>query len=186
MWLGFNGHQASDIAEKVGFVKGRNHIAPLESIDEVAASIDRILESDEMTDASEMKRVAAMCDTLGSMMEANTCKEIRQNAPEIKCVNKAVRMISESYPEKIRIADIADQVGINRSYLSNLFRQEMGVSPQEFLISFRLEKAAALLKDSHDSIGNIAAAVGYTDPLAFSKAFKQKYGVSPKTFRKQS
>ena len=74
-------------------------------------------------------------------------------------------------------------VGINRSYFSNLFKKELSVSPQEFLINYRLDKAAQMLSETEDSVGNVASAVGYADPLAFSKAFKQKFGVSPRSYR---
>ena len=60
------------------------------------------------------------------------------------------------------------------------------MSPQEFLINLRLEKAARMLSGTKDPVGDIAAMVGYTDALAFSKAFKKKYGETPTDFRNTS
>ena len=182
MWLGFNGHQALAITEKVGFVRG-SRTAELSSIEAVTDGIGNILKSNKMTEACEMKRIGAMCDVLGSMMEDSVSESVRDETHEIKYVNKAVHIISEHYAEKIKITDIADMVGINRSYLSNLFKKELSMSPQEFLISYRLDKAAQMLNETEESVGNIAAAVGYADPLAFSKAFKQKFGISPRSYR---
>ena len=79
--------------------------------------------------------------------------------------------------------DIADFIGISRSHLTGSFKKEMGVSPQEYLINFRLEKAASLLRSSKEQINIIAYQCGYEDSLSFSKAFKQKFGMSPKSFR---
>ena len=84
---------------------------------------------------------------------------------------------------KIKIDDIADFIGISRSHLTGSFKKEMGVSPQEYLINFRLEKAASLLRSSKEQINIIAYQCGYEDSLSFSKAFKQKFGMSPKSFR---
>lgn len=50
-------------------------------------------------------------------------------------------------------------------------------------MNLRMEKAVSLLSQTDLSVGAIASHVGYEDPLAFSKIFKQKYGLSPKTYR---
>ena len=182
MWIGFNGNQAHAITEKIGFSR-ESRLVTLDSIDEVAAEVNSILEINQITHASDMKRGGGMFKALGAMMENSVNEDVRKEAAEIKYVNEAVRIISKHYAEKIKITDIADNVGINRSYLSNLFRQVMSMSPQEFLISYRLDKAALMLNETEETVGNIAAAVGYADPLAFSKAFKQKFGVSPRSYR---
>ena len=57
------------------------------------------------------------------------------------------------------------------------------MSPQKFLMKFRITKAAELLYNTDLSIGNIAYSCGYIDPLAFSKAFKKIKGISPKEYR---
>lgn len=98
-------------------------------------------------------------------------------------VKAAVDFITEKYMNKIKIDDIADFIGISRSHLTGSFKKEMGVSPQEYLINFRLEKAASLLRSSKEQINIIAYQCGYEDSLSFSKAFKQKFGMSPKSFR---
>ena len=65
-----------------------------------------------------------------------------------------------------------------------LFRSEnIGKSPQEFLISYRMKKAAELLKLTSLSISDIGNAVGYPNQLHFSRAFKHVYGISPRQWR---
>ena len=61
----------------------------------------------------------------------------------------------------------------------------MNMSPQEFLMNFRMEKAASLLCDTQSPINAIAYEVGYVDALSFSKAFKRRYGMSPSEFREK-
>ena len=101
-------------------------------------------------------------------------------------VSRAVDIISTAYPDRVRISEVADMLGINRSYLSSIFRKKMNMSPQEYLINIRLERSAQLLIRTKEPIGNIASSVGYTDALAFSKAFRQKYGMTPSDFRKSA
>ena len=81
--------------------------------------------------------------------------------------------------------ELAAVCGINRSYLGRIFRTSTGHSPQEFLIHYRMTKAAELLKLTTLSIGDIGSAVGYENALHFSRAFKNVYGVSPRAWREQ-
>ena len=83
------------------------------------------------------------------------------------------------------MTDVADYVCINRSYLYTLFRTGVGMSPQQFLTTFRITKAAELLQLTQHPIESIALSCGYTDPLVFTKAFKQMKGVSPSVWRKE-
>lgn len=97
----------------------------------------------------------------------------------------AVRYIKEHFSEKIRIQDLAEHIGISRSYLGKLLKKETGMSPQEYLIEIRMNRAAELLSGSDDPVKSIAAACGYDDPLAFSKVFKSKFGTNPSEYRIQ-
>ena len=62
----------------------------------------------------------------------------------------------------------------------------MGKSPQEFLISYRMTKAAELLKLTELSIGDIGNAVGYPNQLHFSRAFRSVYGIPPRQWRTEN
>lgn len=66
------------------------------------------------------------------------------------------------------------------------FKEALGKSPQEFLMSYRMIKAAELLKLTRLSIRDISNAVGYTNQLHFSRAFKKIYGLSPREWRNQN
>ena len=79
--------------------------------------------------------------------------------------------------------EIADYIGVNRSYLTNSFKKMIGCSPQEYLVNLRMEKAKTMLLKTDMPIHAIASEVGYTDQLAFSKIFKQHYGASPRAYR---
>ena len=87
------------------------------------------------------------------------------------------------YNERLKINELADYIGVNRSYLASNFKKTFGCSPQEFLVNLRMEKAKVLLKKQDLSINAVANVVGYTDQLAFSKAFKKHFGCSPSTYK---
>lgn len=93
--------------------------------------------------------------------------------------------IKHHYNESVKIGDLADFIGVNRSYLTSSFKKTTGCSPQEFLVNLRMDKAKSLLKKTDLSINAVAGAVGYTDQLAFSKVFKKHCGKSPRMYREE-
>ena len=100
-------------------------------------------------------------------------------------VDNALAYIEQNYQGDITVEDIARNAGLNRSYFGKVFRDAMGVSPQQFLIGFRIEKACELLRLSNLSVGEVVRAVGYPNQLHFSRAFKNARGLSPRAWRQQ-
>ncbi|EHB68126.1 helix-turn-helix transcriptional regulator [Paenibacillus lactis] len=88
-----------------------------------------------------------------------------------------------NFSQKITIEDIAHFIGLNRSYLCSLFKRQMNVSIQDYLIRYRIDMACKMMGNAELSIGDIARSVGYSDPLLFSKMFKKIMGTSPKHYR---
>ena len=74
---------------------------------------------------------------------------------------------------------------VNRSYLYTLFENSMGMSPQQFLTTYRLTRASELLAVTQLPVESIALSCGYNDPLVFTKAFKQMKGMSPSGYRRE-
>ena len=100
-------------------------------------------------------------------------------------IKEAISFIEQNFQNAISVEDIAACCGLNRSYFGKIFHESMGKSPQDFLISYRMTKAAELLKLTDLSITDISNAVGYPNPLHFSRAFKNVYGSSPRQWRYQ-
>ncbi len=98
-------------------------------------------------------------------------------------IHEALEYIEHNFQNDISVEDIAAVCGLNRSYFGKIFKEAIGKTPQEFLLSYRMSKAAELMKLTKLSIGDIGAAVGYASPLHFSRAFKNTYGVSPREWR---
>ena len=76
--------------------------------------------------------------------------------------------------------------GISDTYFRKIFISQFGTSPQKYLINKRLTQAKTLIEDgAFDSISKVAMSVGYEDALYFSRAFKERYGISPSNMAKQ-
>ena len=92
--------------------------------------------------------------------------------------------IEKNYRDEIRLSHIARFLHRAPSYLSTKFKAAEGCSFTEYLIGYRLDKAAALIRGSDSSLVRIADAVGYRDYAQFSKMFKKYKGVSPSDYRR--
>ncbi len=101
-------------------------------------------------------------------------------------VKNAIDYLSKHYQESIKIKELADNVGINRSYFASSFKKATGYSPKEYLLSLRMEKARHLLETTEMPISSVSVAVGYEDPLAFSRIFKRHSGLSPTDYRQEN
>ena len=83
-------------------------------------------------------------------------------------------------------AEILPQLcGISGTYFRKIFQANYSVTPQKYILSKRLAHAKNIIDNGdYDTISEIAASVGYSDPLYFSRAFKKKYGISPSQYSK--
>ena len=183
-WIGFNGFKVESLLKEMGFREDKN-ILDLNCNEEITNVILEILEARKITYANELKRKSLLYAIVNYIVEEHEqlkVERLKEDASELY-VQMALQMIMKSYDRKLRIADLAKEIGINRSYLTNIFKKKMNMSPQSFLIAYRLEKAAQLLAESDDTVKAIALSTGYDDCLSFSKAFKQKYHMTPSEFR---
>ncbi|MEG0326391.1 MAG: AraC family transcriptional regulator [Cellulosilyticaceae bacterium] len=99
-------------------------------------------------------------------------------------INKAVRFIEYNYSYDITITQIANHVGIERTYLFRLFKKTFNSSPQEYLIKVRLSKGAEILMQSEAGITEVAYSCGFKEIGYFSRCFKKHYHISPSQYRK--
>ena len=101
-------------------------------------------------------------------------------------IQKAIEYIHLSYTQKISISSIAEHIGLERSYFTKLFKENMGIAPYEFLLKYKIDKAQRLLIHTNLQIEHVAYSVGFPDPLYFSKVFRKYLGMSPSAFRKST
>lgn len=98
-------------------------------------------------------------------------------------IRLAAEFMKEHAHEKITLSRIAQEVNLNESYLSRLFKQETGRNIVHFLNELRMERAAELMRDPHLKMKEIAGKVGIDDPFYFNRLFKKHYGISPTEYK---
>lgn len=97
---------------------------------------------------------------------------------------RAVNFIERNYSKPIYVENIADSLGITRKHLCTIFRKVLNVTPRQYIIYYRLEKACKMLRGSSLSIQEVAEAVGYSNQFYFAKEFKRVLNMSPSEYRK--
>jgi AraC family transcriptional regulator of arabinose operon len=185
MWVTFDGEKAADYLAYAGFTYDNPVITSTIPTATYHPMIEKILDANTLTLANEIRRVGYLYDLLSTMIDAqNSAKgERKYDYSNETYVEHALQYISLNYSKHIKVNDIANDIGINRSYFTSIFKKAFHVSPQEYLMNFRFQKAAELIKSTNLSIQDISNMVGYENPYNFSKMFKNFYGASPKNYR---
>ncbi|WMJ82437.1 phosphoenolpyruvate hydrolase family protein [Clostridium sp. MB40-C1] len=91
--------------------------------------------------------------------------------------------VYQNYMHDILFSDLAKVAHVSRSYLSTLFKREVGCTFSEYLVKFRIEKAVEILRRENIQLSEVAALVGYKDYAQFSKMFKKYKGIPPKEIK---
>lgn len=98
-------------------------------------------------------------------------------------ITQAIELIGERYAEKLTLRDVAGSIHINESYLSKLFKKELGVGFTDYLNSLRIQKSVELLSQPDMNLLEIAGRVGFDDQSYFTKVFKKITGKTPRQFK---
>ena len=94
-----------------------------------------------------------------------------------------MRYLESRIDGTIQVGELAAIVGMSPSHLSALFREATGGGPASFHTSLKMARARVLLDTTAASIAEVATAVGYADPLYFSRHFRRVHGISPSRYR---
>ena len=96
----------------------------------------------------------------------------------------ARRYFNEHYNEPINIEEYAQSRGMSVSWFLRNFKQVTMKSPMQYILSIRISNAVSLLETTDYNVAEIAAIIGYDNPLYFSRIFRKQKGLSPSDFRK--
>jgi len=111
----------------------------------------------------------------------------KSKAEQKSRVEQIMQYLSSHYTDEISSETLSARFGFAPSYLSKVFRRQIGISPTEYLAKLRMGKARELLGTHSDLlIRDVAALVGYKDPYYFSKLFKKSTGLWPTEYQEKS
>ncbi|MBA3268839.1 MAG: helix-turn-helix transcriptional regulator [Acidimicrobiia bacterium] len=103
--------------------------------------------------------------------------------PPVRHLLRAKDLADGRYFEPLTVADLARVAGLSRAHFSREFRRVFGEAPHQYLLTRRLERAAALLRNTDQPVTEICFAVGLTSVGSFTTSFRRLYGTSPLAYR---
>jgi AraC-like DNA-binding protein len=106
--------------------------------------------------------------------------------PTSRLVKYTLVYIHQNYTQPLTRKELAEKVGVSENYLSQIFHQELGISPWETVTRLRIQKAKELLIGNEETITRVAMQVGFNDSAYFSRVFRKTTGLSPQEFRSKS
>ncbi|GIP37779.1 hypothetical protein J31TS4_10590 [Paenibacillus sp. J31TS4] len=109
--------------------------------------------------------------------------ELGGQPTEKSVIREVIRYIQEQYNNDVSIAAIAGHVYLTPTYLCLLFKKEKGISINDYITQFRIERAKMLLRDRSLKLYEISRFVGYQDANYFAKVFRKQTGMNPSEYR---
>ena len=104
--------------------------------------------------------------------------------PESRHLTRAKDLADARYAEVVTVDDMARVAGLSRAHFTVRFREAFGESPHQYLLTRRLERAAALLRTTDWSVATICMSVGLSSVGSFTTSFRRMFGVTPTDYRR--
>lgn len=185
-WIGFNGLKAASCLRQANLT-AETPVLTLAEQAGVRGCFELLEEAKKLSDGRELRLTGGVYLFLSFLLEcAAGGRGQPQAAPRDLYVQAAIEYMVKNFSRRMSIEELAAYIGLNRSYLCAIFKEETQLSPQQYLIRYRMERACELLVDRTLSVGDVARSVGYDDPLVFSKMFARQHGISPRDYRKRA
>lgn len=183
IWVGFTGCRAAEYLGRCGLGK-ENRAFRCDVPEQLERCVQEMVRCEMLGRGHEFLLLGELYRFLGWIARSFEGQGRRSREAGTEYVERAADYIRSHFQEDLTVSKLALYVGLNRSYLTTVFQNTLHVSPQQFLMRFRMERASQLLLEGTLSVGEVARSCGYPDPLTFSKAFKRTLGVTPSQYQR--
>ena len=144
----------------------------------------------ERTDKDEFIHATLKLLLLHLQRQSDSAGTLRRPSPsseqvQRRIIEKAMQAVSAHIRGRYAVPELAAEVNVSPTHLSNLFQRYLGVSPAKYITRIRIEECKALLTDGEMSVGEIASLMGYSSIPHFCKQFRQWTGSSPAEFARE-
>lgn len=183
-WVHFTGYGLLELLEKAGL--GEENIFVTGTNDEIPELFEKlIIEVFEKQSSFEFLSALLLQQIIFSItrrISSNNQKVI--SAKQLR-INETINHIHRNYEKNISIVELANIAGFSPSRYSGIFRELFNVSPKQYLIKYRLQKAKELMRHTNLTIKQISNLAGFEDQLYFSRLFKKYEKLSPLEYKKK-
>ncbi|ULO06072.1 AraC family transcriptional regulator [Paenibacillus sp. 19GGS1-52] len=185
-WAAFTGSDADDLVLQTGFTPKQPVLTTTENSIIPGALSGMMQTFYAHKESSDLTSLGYLYLIVGEAAERlSSLSRLPGAESQVKrTVKQMVHYMAAQYAHPVSIEQMCGSLGYNRAYLSRIFKQETGISPVTYLLKLRIEKSRQLLRERPElSVEQVAASVGLTDALYFSRQFKRFCAQSPTAYR---
>lgn len=181
-WIAFGGSRAAELLERSEVSSVKNRIYDVRAPEYLSGLFEFAFARCSDTPAGERIAVGILISAL-SLLIIDGVK--RENAgKEADYADRAASFIEKNSYRRITMKQVSDYVMISEKHLCRLFKRKFGIPPQRYLLKIRMERAKRLLLETDLLVKEVAASVGYSSQLEFTRMFRHFFSVSPSALRK--
>ena len=178
IWMGIQGEIVQKLVENTGIAPHSPAFQSIRPPEEMRMLMTDICLAAMMPEAAENVLQYYLQDLFQKIVP------LRNDAiKRSRYIQTCLDFIHENYAKPITVADISRHAAIERTYLYKIFMSNIGVSPQNYLINYRISQACKLLRSTNKSVTEIAFQTGFKDFSDFSRQFKKRQQMTPTLFR---
>ena len=185
-WVEFDGMKALEFMEMAGLSYDRPvyRISKREYFEFIRSEIMTIVDNPLNSPINQIGHLYLFFD--GLIRGSASQKSAAPRKMKDSYIREAISFIELNYARPITVEDIAAFCDLNRNYLGRIFKDAMNQTLQHFLMYYRMNRAAELLRFSDLTVNEIGKQCGYPNQLHFSRAFKNIFGISPNHWREKN
>jgi len=182
-WIEMRGASVPEFLNAAGFTKSWPVINDMQSKPMEKAFCD-IIKASKEKNFSYQKIVSLTWNLIDVILNLDTITPIKTPQSE-SYINQAISYIHSSPITALSVNSLAKYVGLDRSYLSSLFKRHLNVTPKEYITNYKMNLAKTLLLNPTLNTDNIAEMLGFSDAGTFLRAFKIYHGANAATWKAQ-
>lgn len=121
------------------------------------------------------------------IIELFKCSENNVKSYEVKgnnSISRGKKVLDENYKSNFNLKELADAAGMNKFYFLKIFKKEMGMSPKQYYLKLKIEKAKSMITLGEMILTDIAYELGYSSQSHFCMHFKQQTGITPREYQR--
>ena len=182
-WIGFMGTQADNISREIMTSCLERYVIRNLDVELYKTLIKEGAELKDLNIQNHFLVRSILLRIMSNLYDSILMK--KQAVYSISLVDEIKFYFDSKYTENTQIQQIANIFGIHPNYMNQVFREKYGISPKQYLTRLKLDKAKSMLSSTNLPVALIAASLGFTDQLSFSRIFKSKIGMPPTVYRKE-
>ena len=184
-WIEFNGLKAANFMRQAGLNANNLIFTPHKPmiISSIKDTIETIIRNHSQHESFLIAQLYLLVDHL--IRFSKHSPQQRPNEIHSFYIREAIHYIQDHYMDNPSVDQLADICHLNRNYFTRLFKQELHMTPSQFILTYRINQSCELLASTNRSIRDIADQIGYSNQFNFSSAFKRVKGMTPMEWRRR-